>query len=111
MNSFKIGIESGKFGINKWGGLMKNEGIEWLRQYLKNNGIKQNYVAKRAGYSDKVLSSLLRGRRRFQVDDLLKLSYALNIEPEKFLKKYSEKFGNKLRPILKEDPIKSGLRE
>ena len=54
---------------------------EKIAQYIKNNGIKQNYVANGIGLSPQAISALVRGERGLDVEeyiricDLFKVSY------------------------------------
>lgn len=57
-----------------------------LKSYLREHGIKQNYVAKKVGISSANFSSRLNGRVKFNADFALTVSKALDIDPEIFLK-------------------------
>lgn len=54
---------------------------EKIAQYIKNNGIKQNYVANGIGLPPQAISALVRGERELDVEeyiricDLFKVSY------------------------------------
>jgi transcriptional regulator with XRE-family HTH domain len=56
------------------------------KEYLKNHGIKQSYVADRMGISYSSLSCKLNGRRKFDADFAIEFSKILNISPDIFLK-------------------------
>lgn len=57
-----------------------------LKDYLREHGIKQNYVAKKVGISSANFSSRLNGRLKFNADFALTVSKVLDIDPDIFLK-------------------------
>ncbi len=58
---------------------------EKLKKYLDDNGIKQKYVAKRAGISEEKLSKILSGKRKCDVNEFLAICSALNKKPDDFV--------------------------
>lgn len=57
-----------------------------LKDYLREHGIKQNYVAKKVGISSANFSGRLNGRLKFNADFALTVSKVLDIDPDIFLK-------------------------
>ena len=56
-----------------------------LRQYIDAHGMRYNFVAERAGISEKKFSAILTERQRISADDLVAIcEKGLNITPEKF---------------------------
>ena len=64
-----------------------------IKNYIKSNGIKQNYIAQRTGYTDKKISILL-NRNNIMLSDYLLICEALDVSASFFLENNSEKFGN-----------------
>ncbi|WP_305150981.1 helix-turn-helix transcriptional regulator [uncultured Dubosiella sp.] len=56
-----------------------------LKKYLEDNGIKQKYVAKRAGMTEEKLSKILSGKRKCDVNEFLAICSALNKKPDDFV--------------------------
>lgn len=54
---------------------------ERLANYIKENGIKQSYVAEKSGIPENTLSMILNGKIRLDADKLKDIIIALNIEP------------------------------
>ncbi len=54
---------------------------ERLENYIKENGIKQSYVAEKSGIPKNTLSMILNGKSRLDADKLEDIIIALNIEP------------------------------
>lgn len=52
---------------------------ENIATIIKEKGLKQAYVAEKAGYSAQELSDMLNGRRLIKACDILKLSTVLNV--------------------------------
>lgn len=46
---------------------------------IKNKGLKQTYVAQKAGFSPQELSDMLNGRRLIKACDIPRLAYSLNV--------------------------------
>lgn len=59
---------------------------ELAKQYLKEHGIKQSFVADKMGISEPTISARLNGKRRFDADFAIAFSKALQILPSIFLK-------------------------
>lgn len=66
--------------------VVKEDANEILSKYLKENGIKQNFVAKKMGISSATFGSRLHGRLKFNADFALAVSKALGINADIFLK-------------------------
>lgn len=54
---------------------------ERLANYIRENGIKQSYVAEKSGIPENALSMILNGKSRLDADKLENIILALNIEP------------------------------
>lgn len=54
---------------------------ERLTSYIKKNGIKQSYIAKKSGIPESTLSMILNGKSRLDADKLENIIAVLNIEP------------------------------
>lgn len=57
---------------------------EQLDKYVKDNGIKQAYIAQQTGLSADTISKVLRGERRMMADEFLNICFALGIDPAQF---------------------------
>lgn len=66
--------------------VVKEDANEILSKYLKEHGIKQNFVAKKMGISSATFGSRLHGRLKFNADFALAVSKALGINADIFLK-------------------------
>lgn len=65
---------------------VKKNAREILYFYLRDHGIKQNYVAHKMGISSANFSNRLHGRLKFNADFALAVAKALDIDPTIFLK-------------------------
>jgi len=57
---------------------------KWLSEQIKEKGIKQIFIAEKAGIpglTDKRLSLTLTGRRKFQVDEFLAVCSVVGVNP------------------------------
>lgn len=52
---------------------------EKISDYLKQNGIKQTFIADRCGWTKQKLYNLLHGRNRISVEDYEAICEALNV--------------------------------
>lgn len=52
---------------------------ENLSRIIREHGLKQNYVAEKAGLTEAQLSGIMNGRRVVKISDLLQLSDALGV--------------------------------
>ncbi len=50
-----------------------------MAEVIKEKGVKQKYVAKRAGYTAQELCDMLNGRRLIKACDILSLSLAIGV--------------------------------
>ena len=50
-----------------------------LTELIKSKGLKQVYIAEKAGYSKQELSDMLNGRKLIKACDIMKLSMALGV--------------------------------
>lgn len=58
---------------------------ERIKTHIKDEGLKQKSVAKKAGYSEKQFSAMMRGARKINADDYEKICVALGKEPNDFM--------------------------
>lgn len=56
-----------------------------IKQYIADNGLKQVYVAEKAGIEVAVLNAILNGKTRLDVERLERIARALGVEPAFFL--------------------------
>ena len=56
-----------------------------IKKYLKDNGIKQTYIASRLGYGIKTFNSIINGHARVTTDFLVALCKELKVDPSIFL--------------------------
>lgn len=56
-----------------------------IRQYIDENGLKQSYVAEKAGINNAVFNAILNGKTKLTVERLELISKALGKQPEFFL--------------------------
>lgn len=54
---------------------------EWVHMQIKEKGIKQKFIAEKAGMDPKRLSMSLTGRRHLTVEEFLALCTAAEISP------------------------------
>lgn len=54
---------------------------ERLNKYIKDNGIKQSYIAEKANIQENMLSMILNGKCRLDADRLEDILIALNLDP------------------------------
>lgn len=56
-----------------------------IRAYMKENGIKQTFVAKAAGLPDSTLSDICIRNRRIEITEYVRICRALNVPLETFV--------------------------
>ena len=56
-----------------------------IKQYLTDNGIKQKFLAQKAGLSDAVISAICQGERKIDVIEYHKICKALNVSMDLFV--------------------------
>ncbi len=56
-----------------------------MRNFIENSGIKQKYVAGRAGIDESSLSLILSGKRKCAVDEYLRLCVAMDVDILQFI--------------------------
>jgi transcriptional regulator with XRE-family HTH domain len=54
------------------------------KQYMKENGIKQSYVAEKMGLSPQVLGQILNENRKIEVQEYCDMCMALGVDISKF---------------------------
>lgn len=52
-----------------------------LKNYIKQNGLKQNYVAAKCGYPPVIFNYMLNGKKIIKTTDVPYICRALNISP------------------------------
>ena len=52
---------------------------EGIAKIINDNGIRQSFVAQKAGYTDQMLSDMLNGRKVIRACDIPKLAKALSV--------------------------------
>lgn len=60
---------------------------ESIKQYIEDNGIRQNFVGEKSGISPALLSRILRGERKLRASEFLSICTALNLDPRNFMEK------------------------
>ncbi len=53
---------------------------EKLRDYINNHGIKQEYISEKTKIPSNVLSTILNGKRKLNVEEFILIIGALNID-------------------------------
>ena len=61
------------------------DAVVQIRKYIEENGLKQVYVARKAGIDEGVFNAILCGRTKLSVERLQAISKALDKKPEFFL--------------------------
>ena len=57
---------------------------EVIKEYLSNNGIKQNFVAERAGIQPELFRRSLEGSRKIPADEFVAICTVLSLDIEDF---------------------------
>lgn len=55
--------------------------VDNIRAIIKANGLKQKYVAEKAGFTPQEFSNMLNGRKQFQTEYVNRVCNALSITP------------------------------
>lgn len=58
-----------------------------LKDYMKDNGIKQVFVSEKTGMSPQILGQLLNGQRKIEVSEFFKICEAIGLDPLDFAMK------------------------
>lgn len=53
---------------------------ENIQQIIRENGLKQTYIAEKAGYTEQMLSNMLVGRKVIKVCDAIRICMALGVD-------------------------------
>lgn len=64
---------------------------EKLNEYVNQNGINQVYIAQKTGFAEDTVLQMLNGNRRILADEFLLICVALNIDPNIFRNKSTQK--------------------
>ena len=67
---------------------------EKVRQYITDQKLNQQLIARNMGISSAKLSRMLNGSRRMTVDDYESLCYAIAVEPIRFFRTSANQNGN-----------------
>ena len=67
---------------------------ERIKQYLKEHGIKQGYLANKSNINEKTLSALLQSRIKMSIDRYLAICQALDVPESYFFKNQVQESGN-----------------
>lgn len=59
---------------------------EKIKKYLEEHGIKQAFLVENTGIPHWIISNIINGKRRISADELGKISKALDVDPNIFLK-------------------------
>ena len=54
-------------------------------QYIKETGIRQSFIAKKAGLSDNAMSLIFHGRRKMSADEFVKVCQVIGKTPNDFM--------------------------
>jgi plasmid maintenance system antidote protein VapI len=66
--------------------VVKDNAGSILKDYLKEHGLKQGFVARKMGMSDQNFSAHINGRLKFTADFAIAVARALDISADIFLK-------------------------
>lgn len=56
-----------------------------IKAYLEENGIRQNFVAEKAGISDSIMTAILAGTRRIEIMEYYRICTALKVDMMTFI--------------------------
>ncbi len=62
-----------------------------IKQYLEDNGIKQNYLSEKTGIPANVINVILNNKRKIEANEYMKLCDALNLPLDYFKPKIKSK--------------------
>lgn len=54
---------------------------EYTRKIIRGAGVKQKFIAQKAGYTEREFSDMLAGRKLIRDEDILRISQALGVTP------------------------------
>lgn len=58
---------------------------EKVSNYIKNNKLSSENIAKRSGISQNDFQAIMNGKQTLYPEELRAICYALNVKPEKFM--------------------------
>lgn len=58
---------------------------ERVAQYVRSNGIMQQYIAEKTGISKVKISQMFNGKRKMMADEFVSICDAINKEPNDFI--------------------------
>ena len=58
---------------------------ERLRDYIKNSGLKQKYVAETCGFSEHEFSRIMTMNKKLSLNDFQRICNALDVSADKFI--------------------------
>lgn len=56
-----------------------------VADYVRNMGIKQNWLAEKTGLTESIVSDIFRGRRKMTADEFVRICKALGKNPNDFM--------------------------
>lgn len=56
-----------------------------VAQYLKEQGIKQSWLAQKTGLTDNMISGILNGKRKMTADEFVRICKAIGKNPNDFM--------------------------
>lgn len=65
---------------------LNSPAAENIQAIITERGLKQVAVAQKAGLTEQAFSEMLNGKRIIKINNLAKLAFALNVEPNDLLK-------------------------
>lgn len=54
---------------------------EQIKTFIDEKGFKQGAIARKAGYSEKLFSAMMTGKRKIYAEDIVPIAKALDVEP------------------------------
>lgn len=64
---------------------------ESVRSYIKERGIKQNFIAEKCGWSKQKTSSIVRGKKKMTAEELANICDAVGVPYDYFYGEQTEK--------------------
>ena len=56
-----------------------------VADYVRNMGIKQNWLAEKTGLTESIVSDIFRGKRKMTADEFVRICKALGKNPNDFM--------------------------
>lgn len=58
-----------------------------LSDYIKNNGIKYSFIARKTGIEARIIQMIVNSERYLRADEFIAICIALNLDPNYFLER------------------------